>query len=288
MIREIIISNIGEVLANFNSLPNNFIYRGHANAVWRLQSSLERVIGTKWSSTEARKFEDFSLDRFRAKFHLYDRENISPESKLAWLSIMQHYGVPTRLVDFTESPYVALYFALEAYQPSLGADLAVFALDYTAVMEVSIEQIRCRDSDFKETRASINTKQDKVFDETVDRFSYDIAWVTEPKRHNERLDRQGGCFLISGNGDKPISDVLELAIYKECAFIKYTIQRSLYPAIFALLRKMNVTSKSLYGDLDGLARSIRMEMQVYSFDLPENAGEPIRTRAENCSFKTPT
>jgi len=34
--------------------------------------------------------------------------------------------------------------------------------------------------------------------------------------------------------------------------------------VFALLRKMNVTSKSLYGDLGGLARSIKMELQAYS------------------------
>ncbi len=262
--REIRINDTENLLVQFNKLPNHYIYRGHANSTWPLQSSLERVIGSRWSSLEARKFEDYSLDRFRAKFHLYDRENIIPDSKLAWLSVMQHYGVPTRLVDFTDSPYVALYFALEAYQPSTLADFAIFALDYTAVMEASIAHIGTKDSSFVETRASVYAKQDKVFDEIVDRFSYDIAWVIEPKRHNERLDRQGGCFVISGNGDKRIADALELPLYSTCPFVKYTIDHSLYESIFALLRKMNLTSKSLYGDLDGLARSIKMEMQVYS------------------------
>src|SRR3569833_358972 len=101
---EIRIDNTDDLLGQFNRLPNHYIYRGHANAAWPLQSSLERVIGSKWSSLDARRFEDYSLDRFRAKFHLYDRENITPDSKLAWLSVMQHYGVPTRLVDFTDSP----------------------------------------------------------------------------------------------------------------------------------------------------------------------------------------
>ena len=181
---------------------------------------------------------------------------------------MQHYGVPTRLVDFTESPYVALYFALEAYQPYTKADFAVFALDYTAVMDASIAHIGSKDLSFVETRASIYPKQDSVFDHTVDRFAYDIAWITEPKRHNERLDRQGGCFVISGNRDKRIADILDLSFYGGCDFIKYIIDHALYPSIFALLRKMNVTSRSLYGDLDGLARSIRMEMQVYSAPTP--------------------
>src|ERR1700757_3676716 len=84
--REIHINSTEELLAQFNSLAKCYIYRGHANASWPLQSSLERVIGPKWSSSEARKFEEYSLDRFRAKFHLYDRENITPDSKLAWLT----------------------------------------------------------------------------------------------------------------------------------------------------------------------------------------------------------
>jgi hypothetical protein len=231
-----------------------------------LQSSLERVIGAKWSTSEVRKFEEYSLEIFKAKFHLYDRENLTPDSKLAWLSIMQHYGVPTRLLDFTESPYVALYFALESYQPTSKDDFAVFALDYTSVMEQSIAHITSKDVSFTETRSSVYPKQDKVFEEIVDRFSYDIAWVTEPKRHNERLDRQGGCFLVSGNRDRRIAEILELPIYSSSRIVKFTVDHSLYQSIFALLRKMNVTSKSLYGDLDGLARSIRMQLQVYSVD----------------------
>jgi len=264
---EIRIATIESLIQLFNSFPNNFIYRGHANANWKLESSLERVVGAKWCTDEARRFEDYSLDQFKAKFHLYDHENIMPDSKLAWLAVMQHYGVPTRLLDFTDSPYVALYFALEAYQPLQKNDLAVFALDYTSVMEASIAHIRNKDFDFKETRASVYPKQDRVFDDTVDRFSYDIAWVTEPKRHNERLDRQGGCFLVAGNRNSRIADVIEMAIYSSAQVTKFKIDYQLYPQIFALLRKMNLTSKGLYGDLDGLARAIRMQLQVYSAEL---------------------
>jgi hypothetical protein len=262
--KEIPIKSTEELIKIFNMLPNHYVFRGHANAAWPLQSSLERVVGPAWSSDSARKSEDYSLERFKSKFHLYDRDNLMPDSKLAWLAVMQHYGVPTRLVDFTSSPYVALYFALETYQPVTRSDFAVYALDFSALMERSIKYIKKKDSSFKETRASISPKQDKVFDEIVDRFAYDIAWVTEPPRHNARLDRQGGCFVVSGNRNRRIAEVLELGLYKKCNFTKYVIDGTLYTGIFALLRKMNLTSKSLYGDLDGLARSIRMELQVYS------------------------
>jgi hypothetical protein len=258
------ISSAEELLRELNNLPNSFIYRGHADAEWRLESSLERLIGPAWSAESAMKFEEHSLDLFKPKFHLYDRENIRPDSKLAWLSIMQHYGVPTRLLDFTQSPYVALYFALEAYNPQTRKDLAVFAIDYSAVMQKSIDHISEKDATFRETRQTVYKRQDVVFDEIVDRFAYDIAWIAEPRQFNARLDRQAGSFLISGNRSRRIEDILASPIYETTEITKYQISKDLYHAVFALLRKMNVTSKSLYGDLEGLARSIRMELQVYS------------------------
>ncbi|MFM0157746.1 FRG domain-containing protein [Paraburkholderia sediminicola] len=258
------ISEIDDLIRRLNELPNNFIYRGHANAEWNLESSLERVIGSNWSSNNAKRFEDYSISQFQSKFHLYDRENVEPASKLAWLSVMQHYGVPTRLIDFTESPYIALYFALEAYSPQSKADFAIFSIDYSAIMERSIGHIGSKDSGFRETRETAHAKQDTIFDEVVDRFAYPIAWVTEPKQLNVRLDRQAGCFLLSGDKGIRIKDILEAQAYDGVPLYKFRIASSLYEPIFALLRKMNVTSKSLYGDLDGLARSIRMQMQIYS------------------------
>lgn len=261
---EIPIGDADSLIRALNELPNSFVYRGHADSRWRLESSLERVLGENWSAERARKLEDYSLELFNSKFHLYDKENKSPTSKLAWLSLMQHYGVPTRLIDFTESPYVALYFALEAYDPASGTDLAVFAFDYSCLMERSIQQIRASGIRFDETRQSMHSKRDQIFEDVVDQSSIDIAWVTEPQEMNVRQDRQVGSFLLSGNRSKKIEDVLASQVYDDVKLLKFVIHHELYPAIFALLRKMNITSKSLYGDLHGLARAIRMQMQVYS------------------------
>jgi hypothetical protein len=264
MMETISVDSVEDLISTLNRLPNNYLYRGQANATWSLQSSLERIVGTKWSAEEAKRFEEFSVGQFRSKFHLYDRENIKPESKLAWLSLMQHYGVPTRLLDFTESPYIALYFALETYSPQTGNDLALYALDYSAILEKSIGYIRTRDVEFRETRATVYHRQDEIFERIVDRFSYDIAWIAEPQVLNTRLDKQAGSFLLSGNRGMRIQEVLSSPLYQEVNNYKFLLPAELYTGLFALLRKMNITSKSLYGDLDGLARSIRMQMQVYS------------------------
>jgi hypothetical protein len=177
---------------------------------------------------------------------------------------MQHYGVPTRLIDFTSSPYIALYFALEEYVPLSKNELAIFAIDYSGLMQKSIDHIKAKDKEFLETRFTIEPKKDQVFDNMVDRYSYDIAWITEPIELNARIDRQSGTFLISGNLEKPIEAILNLPIYSDVPMIKINIPCHLYEGIYVALRKMSINSKSIYGDLSGLAKAIRMEMQAYT------------------------
>lgn len=264
MITEVNIKDPEYLIRSINELPNNFIYRGHADSNWKLESTLERTIGEKWSSELARKFEDHYLNLFKSKYHIYNGHEHEPKSKLAWLSVMQHYGAPTRLIDFTESPYVALYFALEAYNPLLRNDLAIYAIDYNSIMDESLAFISKRDSSFKKTRHEIIGKQDELFDDVVDRFSYEVVWITEPLELNARIDRQSGTFLISGDKEKRIEDLLARDMYKNVRILKFIVPHSIYENIYALLRKMNINAKTIYGDLGGLAKSIKMDMQVHA------------------------
>ncbi|WP_086639158.1 FRG domain-containing protein [Acetobacter okinawensis] len=259
------IDNLNDLIVRLDCFGNGYIYRGQADSEWKLQSALERAISLSWSHENVKKFEDFSLNQFKSKFSIYDRENTRPASKLSWLSAMQHYGIPTRLLDFTASPYVALYFALENYNPYLKKDISVFAINYDQFRQKSFEYIKKNNNDFNFSIDNLLENQDQIFDKFVDLRSHNIVWITEPEILNVRLDRQAGSFLMSGNRDLRIEDALNLELYKNCSFEKLIISHSLYREIFALLRKMNLNSKSLYGDLDGLARSIRMEMQVYAY-----------------------
>lgn len=264
MIVEKTVVSMEELAYELNALPNNFIFRGHSDASWQLTSSLERFLGPTWSPDRARQFEARTLDLFKSKYHIYCGNEHVPQSKLAWLSVMQHYGVPTRLVDFSESPYIALYFALESYQPRSGNDLAIYAMDYSGIMEQSIQLISRKDNAFKADRQQMQEQRDKLFESVIDRYSYEIAWITEPDQLNARIDRQCGTFLISGTLELPTENILRSSTYDDCAIQRYVIPAALYENIYVALRKMNINSKVIYGDLAGLARSIRMHLQVYT------------------------
>jgi hypothetical protein len=261
---DITITSLEDLVTRFNAYPNSMMFRGQAKAAYGLSSSLERLLEKSWSPQNAIKTEDYSLSKFRSKYLLYDNSRHKPESKLAWLGAMQHFGVPTRLIDFTTSPYVALYFALEQYPLGNNPDFAIFAIDYSTLMDASIKYLESVRPKFHETRQSINEQQDKIFEDIIDPGNYDVAWIAEPQELNVRMDRQEGTFLLSGNREKRIAEILSQPLYKDVPMEKVIIPGVLHDKAFGLLRKANVTSKSIYGDLAGLAQAIRMELRAYA------------------------
>ncbi|REG50881.1 FRG domain-containing protein [Paraburkholderia sp. BL6669N2] len=264
MINEIKVASMEELGQRLNCLPNNYVFRGQANANWGLQSSLERVLGNAWNVEKARMFEAHALNSFKSKYHNYCGGEHRPASKLSWLSIMQHYGGPTRLIDFTTSPYIALFFALETYNPQTPNDFSIFYIDYNSLMQKSIDFVSSKDNKFRETRLSINERQDEIFGDVVDRYTYDVAWISEPNESNARIDRQNGTFLISGSLERRMDEILSLDLYAGVDMMKLRIPPSAFEGAYVALRKMGINAKMIYGDLAGLSKSIRMELLAYA------------------------
>jgi hypothetical protein len=264
--KEIRISDPAALICALNGHSNGFVYRGQSDASWPLTSSLERILEPVWDQPgfDFKKFEDFTIKRFSGKFHLYSDFSVSPKSKLEEIALMQHYGAPTRLVDFTESPYLALYFAIESYNPLSKKDFSFYAIDATTLMKRSLEELRKFDNKFDLSLSTLEDQKDRIFDDVVDRFAHNLLWVSEPKIINRRLDLQSGTFLISINRGTKIEDAIRNPVYDGVDLIKYVVPAELYESVYVLLRKTNITSKSVYGDLEGLGRSVRMELVAYA------------------------
>lgn len=83
MIVERVVDSMDGLARELNVLPNHFAFRGQANADWGLKSTLERVIGKRWSAENARRFESYSLQLFQSKYHIYSGSEHTPASKLS-------------------------------------------------------------------------------------------------------------------------------------------------------------------------------------------------------------
>lgn len=262
---QIEINSTSQLIEKINSYKNNFAFRGQADARWGLQNTLERAVP---ASEKRRIFEERSLDNFKSKFRLYSKDLDTPQGKLSWLSLMQHYGVPTRLLDFTLSPYVALYFAIENLMPVADGNLALYAIDYTALFKQSCSHVLNIDHDFEDysTNEKFFKRCEEAFEKILDRRSYDALWFVDPIQINNRLEKQSGTFLISGSFNKTVDELLDNKEYSNIKVDKLIIPHEFYKNIYVLLRKMNLGPKSIYGDLSGLAKDIQLEMRVYNLD----------------------
>lgn len=114
-----------DLIARVDHLPSgSWLYRGHSVPTWSLQCSLDRPACKKIRGKitrdeyETRVFHEFK----RRSVPYFDRY---PQNEWEWLALARHHGLPTRFLDWTRNPLVALYFAVTE---NLGdQDGAVFA-----------------------------------------------------------------------------------------------------------------------------------------------------------------
>ena len=108
--------------------------------------------------------------------------------------------------------------------------------------------------------------KDFIFDEYVKRFNIPLLWVTEPKRLNKRIEKQRGTFLYTNCNDKTYTEILETELYKNIDVFELKFPAKYWDNYFTILNKMNINGKTVYGDLDGLSKQIKMFIQAYSTD----------------------
>ncbi len=245
----------------------NWAFRGHADANWKLETTITRELRRRnvnpkyWDDQEQRIIHVFQR---KAITYLEDPPPVG--DVLRWLAIMQHHGAPTRLLDFTWSPYVAAFFALE----SSSRDAAVWAVN-----AVEIGTFCSHPYGYDEMRVPF---PGKVFA----RYAPPKSPVTigEPFFKPRRLIAQSGTFIYPARITAPVEEALQTRPNRIAKLVLRgpKIRKEALSELYA----MNVTHATLFPDLDGLARSTAYELEHHwAFDPTEGTSPQVEPAPRN-------
>lgn len=240
-----------------------YVFRGCSEPAEELRPGIT-LIGEHHASVEKLLLSDFRH---------YARLDISPDdSEWNWLAVAQHHGLPTRLLDWTYSPFVAMHFVTAGLGPDEPqTDGLIWCVNYKATNQYVPEPLRRQLDEYRKSLFSIATLEEIVRDlDAFDALSPDPFVVfLEPPSIDARIVNQVALFSIMS---RPRSPAEETAI----AFDKYlewlderredgdlaVIRRIRIPPalkweIRDKLDQANITERVLFPGLDGLAAWLR-------------------------------
>ncbi len=221
-------------------------FRGMSAAESDLRTSLMRL------NTACERLEKPLLRSFRR----YARSNVVPGDSLwNWLAVAQHHGLPTRLLDWTFSPYVALHFAtcdLHRYD----CDGVVWSIDYVgskSCLPKSLQKVLEAEDAFVFTAEMLN-RSAQTFDAFDRLASKPFVAFFEPPSMDDRIVNQHALFSLMSS---PIARLDDWVADHADLIRRIVIPADLKWEIRDRLDQANITERVLLPGLDGLSRWLK-------------------------------
>ena len=214
-------------------------FRGHRDEQWPLRSRIHRILADSgWHHTH----EVSLVQQFRARAPLRYPNCPSDDDDFGWLSLMRHHGLPTRLLDWTESILVAAYFAVSGKAKEHPP--ALWALDPHAL-----------NASQKIARHPVSPRQRHVAHLAEEAFSGGKAWTSIvtviPPETDLRMLVQHATFTIHGTHYP-----LEQKEYHERFLMKLSIAGDYRVSLRKELDYLGVNEAALFPSLEPLAKGI--------------------------------
>ena len=242
-----------------------WVFRGHARAEWQLQPSLHRLFvrhRDKIPESSWYKREKEIIRRFRHVAHLHLRHLPQRADPLSWLALMQQYGGPTRLLDFTFNPTVALYFALREAEPGKGP-FCVHAMHLDVIRECSRKARQGASS----SRAKLpRNPRAKEYGIGEAKSPAEFVGLYDENMGNERLAAQEGVFLVPSRIDFDYSSWLRSISPRNMPepygahWLEFCFENGDIESYYDLVKQityMGMSPLRLFPGLDGVCESFR-------------------------------
>lgn len=207
-------------------VPGDWVFRGHASCRWELQAGAHRLFDAVGGKGDSGPFERRMLGEFKRRARAFLPS--PPQSDWEWLALAQHFGLPTRLLDWTENPLVALYFAVRENNAKCEDGML---LAYThGVPEIDIQS-------------------------SLDPFSIDRIEFLRPPHLDQRVISQRSVFTVEPPKMEEESD------REGRADLRYwNVSGSQFDRIRDELALLGISESSLFPGLETLAAEIRREV----------------------------
>lgn len=222
-----------------------YVYRGLSTFDYELKTSLIRLGGN---------FQELEFHLLR-NFKKYSHQpGISSNTDWEWLALAQHHGLPTRLLDWTYSPYVALHFAT-AELDKFDEDGIIWALKYEALKDYLPEKLRnllnsVGSNSF--TTEMLNTVYSNINELSQEEMEFLVAF--ESPSLDTRIVNQFAIFTFMSHShlmlDKWLADKPEL-------YFQIRIPKEMKWDIRDRLDQVNINERVLFPGFDGLSKWLK-------------------------------
>lgn len=257
-----------------NGPPPQVWFRGQDRDDPLLPKVLRKVKDPN-TGKQCRYNEYYIHQAFSAVYRNYTSERFQDRSS-EYYSFMQHYGIPTRLLDWTENGALALYFAVSGGTYDQDVQRVVWVMNPGALNHLTTDgstshapllshpalvQLRLKMpgsiKDGELIKEFIAEEIDPLSPEdkpSVEQLRFPIAfWPVSSG--NIRIAAQKGCFTIHGTDPQPIELLFENSEIRKY-LIKIKVQKESVPSLRKQLQIMGVTPMAVYPDLFGLSSEL--------------------------------
>lgn len=229
-------------------------YRGSGNSAYSLVPSLVRK-SPPVSVSDLNKIEKSIANTFAQRSPPFVDTNFNSEWRT--LFYMQHYGIPTRLLDWSESPFVGLYFALTSVQRDKKGkpanDVALWMCDPVAWNRTALSHITFTGDILDEYCEEV-----KAYSPSSDLDQRAAIPIMIYGTHNSpRIVAQRGVFALFGKGVEGMEKVFGDGAFPADTLRKVVIPKASVDGYLVSLHRKGFAESTIFPDIFGLALEIK-------------------------------